>query len=475
MSLQKPKTLDEAWEIIQVLVKQVQILQDKVKQLEEQLSKNSRNSSKPPSSDGFNKPKPKSLRGKSGKKPGGQKGHKGQNLKVCDSPDHIVIHPVHDCIKCHASLAKQPANDFEKRQVVDIPPLKMEITEHQAEVKKCPQCGCLSKATFPDGVNALVQYGPSVRALEIYLKNYQLLPFERRAELFSDLFGCSISEGTLANINQDCYDRLKESVVAIKEQLISASVVNFDETGFYIGKNRHWLHVAGNSLLTYYENHQKRGHKAMDDIGILPRFTGRAIHDGLKAYFCYQDCDHGLCNAHHLRELIFLVEQQNQNWAQEMIDHLIVIKDRVDEKTTANQNSLSKKDLVKFETAYEDILKRGYVENPASSPNPNQKKKRGRKKQSKARNFLDRLHEFQNETLAFMNDFRVPFDNNQAERDVRMTKVQQKISGTFRSQAGADYFCRIRSYISTAKKNGVNVFDAIIRVFIGDPFIPISS
>jgi len=257
--IQKPKTLDEAWEIIQILVEQVKTLQKRVEELEAQLAKNSRNSSKPPSSDGFNKPKPKSLRKKSGKKPGGQTGHTGQNLSFTDNVDDVIVHAVDDCERCRVSLKDQSTNGIEKRQVLDIPPFELEVTEHQAERKECPDCGHINKASFPDGVNSPVQYGPRIRAIEVYLKNYQLLPYERRAELFSDLFGCSISEGTLANINNDCYHRLEETVNAIKDQLMGSDIASFDETGFYIGKNRHWLHVAGTESLTYYENHEKRG------------------------------------------------------------------------------------------------------------------------------------------------------------------------------------------------------------------------
>jgi len=252
---------------------------------------------------------------------------------------------------------------------------------------------------------------------------------------------------------------------------MGSDIASFDETGFYIGKNRHWLHVAGTESLTYYENHEKRGFAAMEDIGILGSFSGRAIHDGLQSYFRY-DCDHGLCNAHHLRELIFLTEEQNQKWSQEMIDCLVAIKTKVDASKLSGKENFTSRTIKKFEKLYEEILQRGYNENPLPPEDPNQKRRRGRKKQSKARNLLDRLSTCQAETLAFMKDFDVPFDNNLGERDIRMTKVQQKISGTFRSQSGADGFCRIRSYISTAKKNGINIFDAVFKIFTGNPFIP---
>jgi transposase-like protein len=348
----------------------------------------------------------------------------------------------------------------------------MEVTEHQAEIKSCSHCGHLNKAAFPEQVKAPVQYGPRLKAIAVYLRQYQLLPYNRTRELFRDLFSTDLSEGTLTNITDTCSEFLQEPLDQIRNQLEQSSVVNFDETGSSVYGKRQWLHAASTPSLTYYEIHPKRGSHAMDHMGILPSFNGRAIHDFWKPYFKY-DCNHGLCNAHHLRELIFLHEQHGQRWAKNMIDCLIDIKKAVDEAKTST-DTLFKEQIHKFETRYQNILDKGYNENPLPKKKST-KKKRGRPKKSKARNLLERLDEHRKEVLAFMYDFKVPFDNNLAERDLRMAKVQQKISGTFRSQDGANAFCRIRSYISTAKKSAVNVIDAIGNAFQGYPFMPSSG
>jgi len=454
---------------VALLQEQIATKDKQIKVLEDQIAKNSRNSSKPPSSDGLKKPKPRSLRQKSNRKPGGQQGHPGQTLKQVERPDHVIVHPVCKCECCHRSLADEQACHVEKRQVFDIPPIQLESTEHQVQSKQCPYCGHVNKAMFPDGVNAPTQYGLRIKAVVVYLRDYQLLPSQRTCELLRDLFSCQLSEGTVANIVKTICDILDEPQEQIAQQISAASVANFDETGCSVLADRWWLHVACTANLTYYQVHPKRGSEATDHIGILPDFKGRAIHDFWKSYFKY-DCDHGLCNAHHLRELIFVHEQYGQSWAKQMIDCLIDIKKSVDEARNIS-NHLPQDQIHTFEKRYQRILDLGYGENPLPEQPPG-KKKRGRQKKSKPRNLLERLDEYRKEALAFMYDFRVPFDNNQAERDARMTKVQQKISGTFRSEGGAKAFCRIRSYISTARKNAVNAFEAIRNAFAGKPFMP---
>jgi len=451
------------------LEKQVVLLEQRITVLEEHLAVNSRNSSKPPSSDGLKK-QTRSQRPIGERKPGGQNGHQGHTLKMVKNPDHIKIHPVDECKNCQCSLTGQKADAIERRQVLDIPPNKLQATEHRVETKKCPECEYVNKAEFPEDVNAPVQYGPRIKAMAVYLKGYQLLPLERTAELFEDLFGCPLSEGTIDNIINITSQHLEVPVEQIKEQVKAADVGHFDETGMSVMGKRHWLHTASTSEFTYYEIHGKRGSEAMDDIGILPEFQGRAIHDFWKPYWTYEDCAHGLCNAHHLRELTFLHEEQQQAWAKNMIDCLLKIKETVDEARHI-QGYLEKEQIKTFEAIYESILAEGYAENPVKDKPPGLKK-RGRIKKSKARNLLERLDEYQSETLAFVHDFNVPFDNNLAERDVRMAKVQQKISGTFRSENGAKAFCRIRSYISTVKKNSLNVLEAIEDIFKGSPFVP---
>jgi transposase len=443
--------------------------EERVRHLEGQIAKTSRNSSKPPSSDGFKKPAPKSLRKKGEKKSGGQPGHKGHTLKMADQPDHIEVHHVDLCELCHCSLADQKPESVQKRQVHDLPPKRLIVTEHQIETKTCT-CGQVNKAAFPEGVNAPVQYGEGIKAAAVYVKNYQFLPYKRACELLADLLGCPMSEGTLANILSQCDELTQSPVAQIKEIIIQAPVVHFDETGSRVEGKRRWLHTASTENATYYDIHFKRGSEAMDEIGILPKFTGCAIHDFWISYYKYA-CSHSLCNAHHLRELTFAHEQYEQDWAERMIDLLREIKDSVDQAKQAHDH-LAEKQIQTFELRFEQILNEGYIESPLPPLPPHAKKKRGRRKKSKPRNLLERLDKHRKEALAFMYDFNVPFDNNLAERDIRMMKVQQKISGTFRTEDGAKTFCSIRSYISTARKNAVSAMDALRHLFNDNPFVP---
>jgi transposase len=445
-------------------------LQQRVSDLEAQLAKNSRNSSKPPSSDGFNKPKPKSLRKKSGKKSGGQKGHSGNCRALTDEPDEVIIHNVNNCENCGKSLKAILPDKIIRRQMIDIPPVDIYITEYQAELKNCPFCKKITKGIFPENINTTIQFGPRIKAFILYLREYQLLPYRRTRELLNDLFDLEISEGSIDNMVKECHENLEQTEHAIKEMLIQSPVVNFDETGANIsGEKRQWIHVASNSKLTSYSIHSKRGGEALDSIGIISDFAGKAIHDFWTPYLNY-DCDHGLCNAHHLRELTFVHEQFKKNWAKEMIDCLLHIKSTVDYAKHLTC-SLPENILDDFQQWYQRIIEQGYLESPLKK-RAKQKGKRGRPKKSKSRNLVERMDKHREKVLLFMKNFKVPFDNNQAERDLRMIKVQQKISGTFRSQAGADSFCRIRSYLSTAKKNSINAIDAIMNVFMGQPFLP---
>jgi len=453
---------------IHALEKRLQASEQRIKELEDRLATNSRNSSKPPSTDGFNKPKPKSLRKKSGRRSGGQRGHKGHTLQRVEKPDRTEVHRVDCCAACGRSLAKQPAEKVETRQVHDLPPRQLVVTDHRAEQKRCSCCGHLNKAAFPEGVNAPVQYGPDVRAAAVYLNQYQLLPSERTCELLNDLFGCSISEGTLANIIAECNGSLEAPVEQIKEQIAQSSVVHFDETGSRVEKNRWWLHSASTENATYYDIHPRRGTQAHEAIGILPTFTGRAVHDAYHSYLTY-DCPHSLCNAHHLRELTFVDEQLQQGWAGQM-KQLLQDMHKATEKARLSGVRLTQARIKRFEGRYQRILADGYAANPL--PDPPAKKKRGRPKKTKARNLVERLDQHREKALAFLYDLNVPFDNNLAERDIRMMKVQQKVSGLFRTQDGAKSFCRIRSYISTARKNAVGVLEALARTFAGTPFVP---
>jgi transposase len=447
-----------------------QVLRDKVQTLEDQVAKDSHNSSKPPSSDGLAKPKPKSLRPPGGRPTGGQPGHPGHTLRPAEKPDRTVRHVVERCANCGRSLAEHAPDRIERRQVFDLPEPKLEVAEHQGEVKTCP-CGFVNRAAFPPEAAAPVQYGPRVKSVAVYLKAYQLLPFDRLGEIMRDLFACaSFSEGTLANFDADCSRRLEPVDAAIRDLAAASPVAGFDETGARATGSLHWLHTVSTRLLTWYYAHKRRGCEAMDAAGILSAYRGRAVHDFWKPYFDY-GCDHALCNAHLLRELVFLWEEQAQTWAQEMIAHLLGIKAAVATASAAGLRALPPTDQDRFLQGYARIVQAGYAHNPLAEPPPGPKR-RGRRKQSKARNLLDRFRDHPNEILAFMRDFAVPFDNNQSERDLRMMKLRQKISGTFRNFNALVAFCRIRGYVSTARKNGVNALDALRRVFLGNPFVP---
>jgi transposase len=443
----------------------------RIRELEGQRATDSRNSSKPPSTDGFHKPAPKSQRKNTGKKPGGQKGHPGSTLPFSETPDHVISHPVATCACCGRDLSAQVADKVERRQVLDIPPIRMEVIEHRFETKVCLGCHAVTSSTksAPAGISAPVQYGPRIHALAVYLKTYQLLPFKRCAELIRTLFGGTLCEGTLANMVIKMSGSLDTSLAAILDMLAGAKVAHFDETGASVKGKRHWVHVASTEKSTLYTMHEKRGAVAMDAMGVMPKFTGRAIHDHWKPYYTYKKCSHGLCNAHHLRELTFVHEVIGQDWAKLMKDLLLQIKSAVDKAKAENRNVLDENVIARFVKKYTEIIAKGFAVNPVPIPVPG---KRGRPKDTKAGNLVRRLNDHQSEVLAFMYDFSVAFENNLAERDLRMMKVQQKISGTFRSSHGGDNFCRIRSYLSTAQKNFVSALDALAMAISGNAFKP---
>ncbi|HVP41256.1 MAG TPA: IS66 family transposase [Candidatus Krumholzibacteriaceae bacterium] len=456
--------------LIQSMNQNLLLLAQRVQALEDQLAKNSSNSSKPPSSDGLQK-KPKSLRHKSGKKSGGQNGHPGHRLEMVADPTVVKVHPVTRCHHCQASLENVQAETYKKRQVFDLPEkITLEVTEHQAEVKSCPFCGQVTEANFPEDVTQDTQYGARVRSQMVYFNQYQFIPLERTTELIEDLYQQPVADGSIIAADEKVSAQVNDTNQKVKKYLTTTQeAVHFDETGTRVEGDLYWLHSASTERATYYEVHPKRGSEAMDAIGILPKRTGWSLHDYWKPYLKYTQAKHGLCNGHLIRDLIFVVERTRQPWASEMLDELLEIKKSVEDAKIQGQAALSQEQVTIFKQTYDRIVTEGFLANP---PPERREGKRGRVKQSFAKNLLDRLRDHPDKVLAFMNDFKVPFDNNLAERDIRMMKIQQKVSGGFRSQSGADIFCQVRSYISTARKNGQSVLEVLYQALMGTPYVP---
>jgi len=448
----------------QHLEKELKALQQEVQILKESQAQNSRNSHQPPSRDGLKKPKPKprSLRQKSGRKPGGQPGHPGQTLQPVQEPDQIEIHPLESCPQCGGvAIKREPVMDYEARQVFDLPPRTLEVTEHRAPIKHCPECGHLGKATFPDQVKAPTQYGQRFLGLLVYLSQGQLIPFNRVAQMCEDLFGQPLSTASVVAANQQAYQHLEPFAHEVARQIAQADLAHFDESGMRVAAKLHWLHVASTPTLTSYGVHPKRGREAMDALGIVGECRGWTMHDYWKPYFGYEQCLHAVCNGHLLRELKFLWEEEKEPWAKELSDLLLELHQKRN-----RDGEFSEPKFKRALKAFRAIVRRGRLRHPrVRSPK--------HLAQGKAANLLDRLQAYDWNILAFLLDERVPFTNNQGEQDIRMIKLQQKISGCFRTLEGAQVFCRIRSYLSTCRKQGQDIWRSLQMAIAGRPFIPV--
>ena len=446
-------------------LEQVEVLKRRIDELERQGKQNSQNSHKPPSSDGYRKPAPKSQRKRTGRRSGGQAGHAGTTLAMSDTPDHVTDYWPEQCGECQSKLGRTHASGCERRQVHDIPPVHIEVTEHRAMQVCCGKCGAVTQAAFPEQVQPGVQYGNGVAALAVYAQVYQMLPLERTAELIRDQAGRMLSEGTLVTMLGRCAERVAPIEQQIKDAIIIAPVAHFDETGLRVCGKLNWLHVASTGKLTYYAIDEKRGTLAHERIGILPQFSGVAAHDAYASYL-KQDGPKSLCNAHLLRDLTALEESTRQRRPTWHKTFLVDVKDRVALERDQGKSALAPEVLAGFEAEYDRLIRRARKSNPRPARAPGQ---RGRARASPACNLAERLREHKDSVLRFMHDFRVPFDNNQAERDLRMMKVKQKVSGCFRSAEGGRIFASVRGYISTVRKQGHQALAALRDLLDGKP------
>ena len=450
----------------QALTETVAELNQTIKELKEQLNKNSKNSSKPPSSDGLKKPAPKSLRKPSGKKAGAQEGHQGTHLEIVADPDETIKHMPSACEGCpHYEMCKGTACVAEKRHVIDAV-VTVNVTEHQAlEIPICMLHGDNRKGEFPSDIKATVQYGENLQALAVALNTVGAVSIKRTHEILSGVFDIPISTGTISNMVKRCADKLTDTVGKIKEKMIGAGLGHFNETGTRVDKKLWWVHNASNWEFTYLDISPKRGFAGMEQCGVLTEFQGIAVHDCWASYWNYPDIQHAVCCAHLLRELTGIDENHpEQKWASAFIDLLLEMKKVKDKAVEKGKDSLSYYYYHKFDKKYDGLIEQARKENPLQKTT---EKKRGRKKKGKILALVERLANYKASVCLFIHNFSVPFDNNQAERDLRMIKVKTKVSGCFRSEDGAREYLKIMSYIGTAHKHGYNAYEAIKNAISG--------
>jgi transposase len=438
----------------------------RIVELEARLAANSGNSSKPPSSDGLAKPAPKtrSLRKKTRREPGGQPGHEGTTLRQVDRPDHEVPHEPGPCGGCGRSLVGRPVTAIERRQCFDLPPVKIEVTEHQLIERECA-CGHRTRGSAPAGVDAPVQYGPRIAAVVVYLYVGQFLSKQRTAQALAELFGIPLSGGTVATLTARAAAGLEEFLTVVRGRLVQAEVVGFDETGLRVAGKLHWVHCARTDKYTLVTCHQKRGTAGIDDLGVLGRFRGVAVHDAWAPYDTYLAPEHQLCCAHARRELQAVADVAPPGewcWATQAGDALVAMQRLVRDASEAGRDRLNVQALAEQVTRYRSGVLIGIEQTAARSG------KLMKKHNALARRLLGR----QGDYLRFTRDWQIPADNNGSERDIRMIKLRQKVSGCLRTLLGAQQFCAIRSYLSTAAKHGMHSLEALVMLTEGNPWMP---
>jgi transposase len=447
----------------------VETLQAQIVELTARLGQNSQNSSRPPASDSpFVKPAPKSLRRKGGRKPGGQPGHPGSTLALVANPNERLRHEPGPCSGCGADLAGASEVGVERRQVFDLPPMTVRVTEHQLIARRCC-CGVTTCGAAPVGVTAPVQYGPRITAIILYLYVGQFLSKKRTASALDELFGTAVSEGTVATMTKRAADGLDEFLGQVSDRLSEAEVAGFDETGLRVAGKLHWVHCARTDKYTLITRHPKRGRNGIDDAGVLGRFRGVAVHDAWAPYDTYLDVEHQLCCAHALRELAGVADNAPADtdwcWADQAADALIAMQHLVDEAIAVGAAAVDADALEEQVQLYRSATQIGITQTAARSGTVM------RKHNALARRLLDR----QDDYLRFTRDWRIPADNNGSERDIRMIKLRQKVSGCLRTLTGATQFCAIRSYLSTAAKHGKHFLEVLIMLTEGRPWLPAMS
>lgn len=448
--LKEEKNLSPAFKaVVEVLILLVTLMSSR-------LGRHSRNSSIPPSQDPNRARKKKAPGDVLKRKPGGQEKHEGSTLVKTETPDAIE-----EIIIDRRTIPDRTYVEagFESRQVVDVK-IKVHVTEYRAEVLE-DEFGKRYVARFPEGITKAIQYGSGVKAESVYLSMFQLVPLARVQNQFNDQMGLPLSKGSVSNFNEEACERLEQFESWTKMALLASPLNHADETGINVNGKKIWLHNLSNKQVTLYHPDEKRGKEAMDRMGVLPLYTGRLCHDHWQPYYRYENVTHVLCNAHHIRELERVIEEDGHEWAKTLLQFLVDLNKTVDEAGGA----LSAEKISEYTKRYREILEQGETECP--QPPPKESGKRGRVKKTFSRNLLERLRDFETDTLRFMTEAIVPFTNNQGENDLRMTKVQQKISGCFRSMEGARIFCRIRGFLSTCRKNNVSPTEALRDLFQG--------